>query len=310
MRLENLPHYPVRASGRMLRKPPSFARWMGGLVVAFIVVGLALHLVSGPDHLHVVTADALPGGAVPADRLSLTSGGAPADGRSGDSASADAATPAPADLIDLAPGTLPPTVPDAAASNGQASLAGDVGSNGSNGQSPTPARPTPSPIKQTAAPKAATPVTTAKAKPKPAPTTTAKAPTKTAAPAPTPAAVPAPVATAKPTNPPTTPEPKPTTSPAAPTARWNPDDVKALIIQMWPADSVDRALRIAWRESNYRNDVYNGSCCYGVFQINARSHRGRLAARGLTTSALFDPKVNIEIALEIFQEQGWGPWGG
>jgi len=89
-----------------------------------------------------------------------------------------------------------------------------------------------------------------------------------------------------------------------------PDDVKALIIQMWPADSVDRALQIAWRESNYRNDVYNGSCCYGVFQINAKSHQGRLRARGLTTSALLDPKVNIEIALEIFQEQGWGPWGG
>ena len=79
---------------------------------------------------------------------------------------------------------------------------------------------------------------------------------------------------------------------------------------MWPADSVDRALQIAWRESNYRNDVYNGSCCYGVFQINAKSHQGRLRARGLTTSALLDPKVNIEIALEIFQEQGWGPWGG
>ena len=308
MRLENLPDHPVRASGRMLRKPPSFARWMGGLVVAFIVVGSALHLVTGPDHLHVVTADALPGGAVPADRLIRTSGGAPADVPSGDSAPADAATPAPADLIDLAPGTLPPTVPDAAASNEQASLAGDVGSNGQS-VAPAPARPTPSPGKQTAAPKAATPVTTAKSKPKPAPTTTAKASTKTAAAAPAP--IPAPVATAKPTNPPTTPKPKPATSAAAaPTARWNPDDVKALIIEMWPADSVDRALQIAWRESNYRNDVYNGSCCYGVFQINARSHHGRLAARGLTTAALFDPKINIEIALEIFQEQGWGPWGG
>ena len=79
---------------------------------------------------------------------------------------------------------------------------------------------------------------------------------------------------------------------------------------MWPADSVDRALQVAYNESRYRFDAYNGSCCYGVFQISASAHAGRLRARGLSTADLYDAKVNIEIAVEIFHESGWGPWGG
>jgi soluble lytic murein transglycosylase-like protein len=79
---------------------------------------------------------------------------------------------------------------------------------------------------------------------------------------------------------------------------------------MWPADSVDRALEVAYNESRYRSGAYNGWCCYGVFQINASAHASRLRARGLSTADLYDAKVNIEIAVEIFQESGWGPWGG
>jgi Transglycosylase SLT domain len=77
---------------------------------------------------------------------------------------------------------------------------------------------------------------------------------------------------------------------------------------MWPADSLDKALDVAWKESNYQARVYNNICCYGVFQIHYESHKRRLAARGLGLEGLYDPKVNIEIALEIFREQGWSPW--
>jgi hypothetical protein len=77
---------------------------------------------------------------------------------------------------------------------------------------------------------------------------------------------------------------------------------------MWPADSVDKALDVAWKESNYLARADNGICCLGVFQINYASHKRRLAARGLGREGLFDARVNIEIALEIFNEQGWSPW--
>ena len=102
----------------------------------------------------------------------------------------------------------------------------------------------------------------------------------------------------------------PPTAAAAPRGSWTTDEVQELIRQMWPADSVERALQVAYRESRYRSDAYNGWCCYGVFQINASAHTRRLAARGLTTADLYDAKVNIEIAIDIFNDSGWGPWGG
>jgi Transglycosylase SLT domain len=77
---------------------------------------------------------------------------------------------------------------------------------------------------------------------------------------------------------------------------------------MWPADSLEKALDVAWKESNYLARADNGICCLGVFQINYGSHKRRLAARGLGREGLFDARVNIEIAIEIFNEQGWSPW--
>ena len=192
--------------------------------------------------------------------------------------------------------------------------------------SPTVA-PTAAPtVAPTAAPTAApTPATTAKpvvttakavattVKPKPVATTvkapaTTKAPVTTAKPVATtakPAATTArPVATTpRPTVTPTAP---PTT--AAPVTRYTADQVIAMIREAWPDDSEERAIEIARRESGWRNWAYNGSCCYGVFQIHYNSHKRRLTARGLGLAGLYDPRVNIAIALEIFQEQGWSPW--
>ena len=128
--------------------------------------------------------------------------------------------------------------------------------------------------------------------PKPVATTAKPAPKSTA-----PAAKP----------PPTTAKPAPTTT-AKPNRLYSTEEVKSLIRQMWPADSVDKALDVAWKESNYLAGADNGWCCLGVFQINYPSHQRRLAARGLGRDGLFDARVNIEIALEIFREQGWSPW--
>ncbi len=138
-------------------------------------------------------------------------------------------------------------------------------------------------------------------------TTTAKPAVTTAKPAPTTAkpASKSTVPAAKPT--PTTAKPAPTTT-AKPNRKYSTEEVKSLIRQMWPADSVDKALDVAWKESNYLARADNGVCCLGVFQINYSSHKRRLAARGLGRDSLFDAQVNIEIALEIFGEQGWSPW--
>jgi hypothetical protein len=150
------------------------------------------------------------------------------------------------------------------------------------------------------------PPATAAAKPvatttKPA-VTTAKPVATTAKPAPKPTAP-----AAKPAPAPTTAKPAPTTT-AKPNRQYSTEEVKSLIRQMWPADSVDKALDVAWKESNYLAGADNGFCCLGVFQINYASHQRRLAARGLGRNGLFDARVNIEIALEIFREQGWSPW--
>lgn len=143
--------------------------------------------------------------------------------------------------------------------------------------------------------------------PKAVPTTKAPTPAKTAAPkTTTPPKTTAPKPTAAP-RPPVT-APKPVTTTAKPTRHYSQDEVKALIEQMWPADSLAKALDVAWKESNYQATADNHFCCLGVFQINYSSHARRLAARGLGRDGLFDPKVNIEIALEIFHEQGWSPW--
>ena len=84
-----------------------------------------------------------------------------------------------------------------------------------------------------------------------------------------------------------------------------------MIRDIWPDDLEDQALRIAWRESNYRPDVTSSSgCCVGVFQLNWDSHQGWMAALGITSrSQLFDARTNIEAAYALYQRSGgWGPW--
>ena len=84
-----------------------------------------------------------------------------------------------------------------------------------------------------------------------------------------------------------------------------------MIRDIWPDDLEDQALRIAWRESNYRPDVTSGTgCCVGVFQLNWESHQGWMAALGITSrSQLFDARTNIEAAYALYQRSGgWGPW--
>ena len=134
-------------------------------------------------------------------------------------------------------------------------------------------------------------------------------PAVTTAPPATTATTTAPPTTVKPT---TTTTVKPTTTTSPPPAPVSTTEVQALIREIWPDELEEKALQIAWRESNYKATAYNGSCCYGVFQIHWEAHRSWLDDYGIvTTNDLLDARKNITAAYAIYQRAGgWGPWGG
>ena len=84
-----------------------------------------------------------------------------------------------------------------------------------------------------------------------------------------------------------------------------------IIRDVWPDDLEEKALEVAWRESNYRPTAKN-SCCYGVFQMYWSVHRSWLGTIGITSAdQLYDPTLNARAALALYERSGgWGPWGG
>ena len=141
----------------------------------------------------------------------------------------------------------------------------------------------------------------------PAPPTTATATTTRSPVATAPAGSGAstrPATTAAPTTTPTT------TSPPRPAAVPQ-SEAAAIIREVWPDELEERALEIAWRESNHRSNV-NNFCCYGLFQVYYSVHRSWLASLGIDSAQdLFDPRANAIAAYGLYQRAGgWGPWGG
>jgi LysM repeat protein len=141
------------------------------------------------------------------------------------------------------------------------------------------------------------------------PTTAASAPAATTpTPATTTPATTAPPRRSTPTT--TTPPAATTTAPSRPSA-VPPSRAVEIIREVWPDDLEERAIDIAWRESNHRSNV-NNYCCYGLFQIHWNAHRSWLSTLGVTSvSQLFDPVVNTNVAYALYQRSGgFGPWGG
>ena len=142
----------------------------------------------------------------------------------------------------------------------------------------------------------------------PAGSTVPTAPTTTAAPTTTEA----PTTTAAPT---TTQAPTTTAAPTttvAPSETYSPTEVQALIREIFPADQHEKALQVAWRESNYIETADNGWCCVGVFQIYWTVHQSWLDDYGIyTRDDLKNARKNITAAYALYQSSGgWGPWGG
>ena len=141
----------------------------------------------------------------------------------------------------------------------------------------------------------------------PAPTAPKQAAVQQAAPAPKPTAPKPTVVQAA------TPAPAPATT-AAPTPSvrsYSQAESVAIIREIWPDELEERALAIAWRESNHKHTARN-SCCHGLFQIYFNVHKGWLKDLGITSSShLYDPYLNARAALTLYMRAGgWGPWGG
>ena len=113
------------------------------------------------------------------------------------------------------------------------------------------------------------------------------------------------------TSPPTTAAPTTTKPPLPPASNASAAEVQAIIRSVWPDDLEERALEIAWRESNYIPTAKN-FCCYGVFQIYWSVHQSWLSGIGITSAEqLYDPTTNARAALALYERAGgWGPWGG
>lgn len=121
----------------------------------------------------------------------------------------------------------------------------------------------------------------------------------------------APAATQAPTTAPATTAPA-TTQPPVTSAPASSSEVQQIIRDVWPDELEEKALQVAWRESNYKPYVFNGSCCYGVFQIYWSVHVSWLDDYGINSSSdLLDARKNITAAYALYQRAGgWGPWGG
>jgi hypothetical protein len=65
-------------------------------------------------------------------------------------------------------------------------------------------------------------------------------------------------------------------------------------------------LCIAFYESSYCPGVYNGICCYGLFQINS-NHLGESGCPS-SVSALYNPDTNAACAAHILSTQGLNAW--
>ena len=141
----------------------------------------------------------------------------------------------------------------------------------------------------------------------PAGSTVPTAPTTTAVPTTTEA----PATTAAPTTQAPTTTAAPTTTVAS-SETYSPAEVQALIRETWPEDQHEKALQVAWRESNYIETADNGWCCVGVFQIYWTVHQSWLDDYGIyTRDDLKNARKNIAAAYALYQSSGgWGPWGG
>jgi hypothetical protein len=81
----------------------------------------------------------------------------------------------------------------------------------------------------------------------------------------------------------------------------------------WPHELVPKVLRTIWRESNCRWDVRSTTSDSGLLQINdivLRDWRFQRDFPNFDRATIFDPHVNLTVALWLWTIDGWTPWRG
>lgn len=98
--------------------------------------------------------------------------------------------------------------------------------------------------------------------------------------------------------------PEPTPPPASGMGNGNVEQWRGLVAAYFPADQVDRALRVMACESGGNPNAYNPSGASGLMQVLA-SWADNF---GYTPQQLFDPAINLHVASILYYDGGWGHW--
>jgi len=64
------------------------------------------------------------------------------------------------------------------------------------------------------------------------------------------------------------------------------------------------AVAVARGESSYNTELFNGSCCYGLFQVHRKFHEKKVKAAGGSWEAWKNPVVNAKVAYQIYSSEG------
>jgi len=75
----------------------------------------------------------------------------------------------------------------------------------------------------------------------------------------------------------------------------------------FPEEYADDMICIAYYESSWCAEAYNGECCYGLWQINS-VHIGDSGCPAESTYDLLNPDTNAACAVEVLNSQGLNAW--
>ena len=89
-------------------------------------------------------------------------------------------------------------------------------------------------------------------------------------------------------------------------AKLPPEDIKEYIKWVFGKHG-DEALAIVNCESRFHPNSVGGVGERGLFQVHP-IHRKRIERLGYSWDDMFNPYKNVNVAYDIFKEQGWNPW--
>eukprot|EP01119_Soliformovum_irregulare_P008979 TRINITY_DN22080_c0_g1_i1.p1 TRINITY_DN22080_c0_g1~~TRINITY_DN22080_c0_g1_i1.p1 ORF type:complete len:142 (-),score=14.15 TRINITY_DN22080_c0_g1_i1:187-612(-) len=83
-------------------------------------------------------------------------------------------------------------------------------------------------------------------------------------------------------------------------------DIQNIVQNWFPQQYWNDFICIAYYESSWCPDAWNGGCCYGLFQIS-NLNLGMSGCPG-DVQSLYDPNVNAQCAVAVLNAQGLNAW--